>query len=360
MRELIVNLHIHTTYSDGFGTHAEILMAALKTGLDVIVVTDHNILLNNLEGYHQTDNHMVLMLIGEEVHDRTRRSQKNHLLVFGVDREMTVFASHSQQLIDQVSLINGLSFIAHPYDPSLPIFREPDISWVEWNIHNYTGIELWNGFSEFKNVIHNKLEAIFYAYFPQFIAHAPLSKTLGKWDELLANGKPVVAVGGSDAHALQRHMGPLHRIIFPYEFHFRCINTHLLTPNPLSGELSKDRSMVLNALRQGHAFIGYDLPVTTRGFRFAAQGKEKTAIMGDTIHLHEGVTFQIRLPVRTECRLIKNGQIIKTWQNREICTYFVNHPGVYRVECYISYLGKQRGWIFSNPIYVRSNTKILN
>ena len=28
-------------------------------------------------------------------------------------------------------------------------------------------------------------------------------------------------------------------------------------------------------------------------------------------------------------------------------------PGVYRVEAWKSYLGIKRGWVFSNPIYVR-------
>ena len=30
-----------------------------------------------------------------------------------------------------------------------------------------------------------------------------------------------------------------------------------------------------------------------------------------------------------------------------------NQPGVYRVECYIQYMGAKRAWIFSNPIYLR-------
>jgi len=33
-------------------------------------------------------------------------------------------------------------------------------------------------------------------------------------------------------------------------------------------------------------------------------------------------------------------------------TYIANRPGTYRVEAYISYQGKSRGWIFSNPIFV--------
>ncbi|MHB1120566.1 MAG: hypothetical protein ACYC11_10945, partial [Bellilinea sp.] len=38
----------------------------------------------------------------------------------------------------------------------------------------------------------------------------------------------------------------------------------------------------------------------------------------------------------------------------QIGAYITKEPGVYRVESYIRYLGKLRGWIFSNPIYLRS------
>jgi hypothetical protein len=114
-----------------------------------------------------------------------------------------------------------------------------------------------------------------------------------------------------------------------------------------------DRQLVLDALRQGHAFIGYDLPAPTRGFRFSAHGMEQTALMGDEIGSKNGVTFQIKLPLRCECNLLKDGKIVKTWRKSEAFTYTATEPGVYRVEVYIQYLGKRRGWIFSNPIYVR-------
>jgi hypothetical protein len=177
--------------------------------------------------------------------------------------------------------------------------------------------------------------------------------TLKKWDELLATGKKVVAIGGSDAHALPGSLGPIHKTIFPYEFLFQGVNTHLLTPEPLSGEIIPDQNLILEALRSGHAFIGYDLPARTDGFRFTASGEESTVQMGDEITLKNGITLQIRLPFRTECQLLKNGKIIKTWRKRENCTYITNEPGVYRVEVYINYMGGRRGWIFSNPIYVR-------
>jgi hypothetical protein len=353
MDEILVNLHMHTVYSDGTGRHEDLARAALDSGVDVIIVTDHNVLVQGIEGYRQDGLRRVLLLAGEEINDRLRKPIRNHLLVLGAGRELASLAQDPQRLIDQAQRADGLTFIAHPYDLPMPAFHEEGIQWEDWNVRGFTGLELWNGFSELKSVAKTYAEALFYAFFPHFIAHGPEPQTLKKWDELLNQGNKVVVIGGSDAHALRMHLGPLHRTIFPYRFHFRGINTHLLLPAPLTGELVVDRRSVLSALRGGNAFIGYDLPAPTHGFRFTAQGKDRTASMGEDITLYQSVTFQVRLPLRTECRLIKDGEIVKVWEDREICAYIAREPGVYRVECYIDYLGKQRAWIFSNPIYVR-------
>jgi hypothetical protein len=353
MPELVLNVHMHTTYSDGNATHSQIARSALKAGLDAIIVTDHNIFVNGLDGYHQENGRRVLLLVGEEVHDPLRQPQKNHTLVFGAGREVSTYGADPQQLINQVNQSDGLTFLAHPFENALPLFGETDITWVNWEVKGFTGLELWNGLSELKDVVHSYLGAIFYVFFPQYIARGPQPATLKKWDELNSQGKRFVAIGGADAHNLDARLGPLHRRLFPYEFHFRCINNHLLTPEPLTGNLLSDRKMIINALRQGHSYIGYDLPASTRGFSFTAKGRDTTASMGDEIELKNGVTLQIHLPLPVECRLIKDGTVIKSWNEREILTYLVNQPGVYRVECFVEYLGRRRAWIFSNPIYIR-------
>jgi hypothetical protein len=353
MEELILNLHMHTPYSDGTAYHAELGQIALLSGLDVILVTDHNVFVNGMDGYISNLDRKLLLMVGEEIHDRNRNPQKNHLLVFGADRELTQYAANPQQLIDQVNASGGICFLAHPTDPALPSFNEPDISWVDWSVRNFTGLELWNGFSELKVVAKSKLQVIFYALFPAWLAHRPPLSTVTKWDELTGKGKRVVAIGGSDAHALHMRLGPIRKVIYPYQFHFRAINTHLLTPVGLSGNLAEDRRMVLTSLKNGNCFIGYDLPAPTRGFRFTGHSKDRTLNMGDETTYTGGATFQIRLPDDCECNLLCDGEVLKSWHNQQICSYLASKPGVYRVECYIRFKGKHRAWIFSNPIYLR-------
>ena len=85
---------------------------------------------------------------------------------------------------------------------------------------------------------------ILYFYFANFtqVAHGPFPDTLKLWDKLLSKGKPVVAVGGSDAHKMKGSLGPINRDLFPYEQHFQAVNTHLLLAEPLQGSVEPDCS----------------------------------------------------------------------------------------------------------------------
>src|SRR4030043_2131694 len=166
MQEVILNLHMHTRYSDGDGSYEDIAAAGRNADLDALFVTDHNVWVNGAQGYYSNENKRVLLLVGEEIHDQARQPQKNHLLVLGAHRELATYAYDPQMLLDAVGRVGGLAFIAHPVDPAAPSVNEGDISWVDYSIHGFTGLELWNGFSEFKPRIKSKLHAIYYAYFP--------------------------------------------------------------------------------------------------------------------------------------------------------------------------------------------------
>jgi hypothetical protein len=353
VHEVSVNLHMHTTYSDGSGSHEDIARAALQTGLDAVIVTDHNVLVQGVEKYYTQGKRKTLLLTAEEIHDQARNPQKNHLLVFNANRELATFAENPQTLLDTVRHAGGISFLAHPDDEACPPIHETSISWEAWEAQGYTGLELWNGLSELKTRSKNMAQVLFYVFFPHFLAQAPHPQTLARWDDLLAKGKKIAVIGGSDAHALPVRAGFWELKIYPYPFHFRTINTHLLLPAPLSGEVETDKAAIYQAMAAGRGFIGYDLPAPTRGFRFTAQGRGGEASMGEEISIQGGVTLKVKLPQITPCRLLKDGKVLHTSHNRETCTHIITEPGVYRVEVFLRYLGKLRSWIYSNPIYVR-------
>ncbi len=352
MHEIVVNLHMHTRYSDGTGLHRDIARAAAEAGIEAVIVTDHNVLVRGVEGYYTFGQRRVLLLVGEEVHDRTRQPQKNHLLVFGVDQEMAPYAQQPQALIDAVRRAGGVCFIAHPVDPAAPAFHEPDISWVDWEVEGYTGLELWNAMSEFKSRLRSWPHALYYAYRFPAVAVGPFPEAVRRWDALLAAGKRVVAVAGSDAHALQARLGPLQRVLFPYAWHFRAVNTHLLLDAPLEGQVAADRQRIYRALAQGRAFLANDWWASARGFRFVAEGRTGRVSMGESLPLDGGVTLKFHLPRRAEVRLVRHGKVVHTWRHDDVGAYTVRQPGAYRLEVYLRTGFRRRVWILSNPIYL--------
>jgi hypothetical protein len=350
--EAIGNLHTHTHYSDGHGSHVDIARAAIEAGLDFVVVTDHNVWVQGMDGYRYQEGKRVLLLTGEEIHDQAREPQKNHLLVYEARAELAPYATDPQNLVHEAAEHGALTFIAHPSDPPAPRFGEDDLSWEAWDVQGLTGLELWNFMSEFKSRLSSLPSAIYHAYHPAAIATGPYPEVLERWDHMLSLGHKPVAIGGSDAHATPVSMGPLKRVIFPYPFLFRCINTHVILGETLSGETSRDRTLIFNALRKGSAFVGYDLPAPTAGFRFRAQGIEQEIGMGQEMPVKLGVTLQIRVPHPAQIRLRHSGVEIRRWHDVRTAVHTVREPGVFRVEAYLNYRGRLRAWIFSNPIYL--------
>jgi hypothetical protein len=349
---VVGNMHMHTPYSDGEKWHAEIAIDAIKAGLDFIIVTDHNIWVEGVEGYYEQEGGRVLLLVGEEVHDTRREPQANHFLVYGAEKEMYKHASNPQELINAVNEAGGLGFIAHPFDPAAPLIHEPDLAWHDWDIDGFTGLEIWNYMSNFKQHLTTKLSAARAVFNPEKFISGPIPAALEKWDELLAQGKRVTAVGNSDAHGTLYPVGPWKRVIFPYEFLFRAVNTHLLLKEPLNGDLAHDKALILQAIGKGNSWIGYDMAHPTKGFRFTGQSLNK-GIMGDEIKMDAGATLQVKAPANCYIRLVRHGKTVAEIENDAHLTHIPIETGAYRAECYITYEGKPRGWIFSNPIYLR-------
>jgi len=353
MEEIITNIHIHTLYSDGKKLHREIAEDAIRAGLEAIIITDHNIYAKGFDGYYSINGRKVLVIVGEEIHDKTRIPQKNHMLALGINDSHAKFAKSPQELVNSINKINGLSFIAHPYDPELLAFDEEDLSWVDWSVSGYTGLEFWNNLSEFKIRVSSIPQAVFYAFFPAFLAKEPPIQIRKIWDALLAEGKKVVAIGGSDAHTLIYNFGPFRKTVFPYNYHFRTINTHILIDNKLSCDAIKDSKIILEALKKGNAFIANDRIKRGQGFRFSLIANGKTFIMGDEVDFKDGLILTATLPDEAECILLRDGEPVLNIQKCRQISYSVITPGCYRLECYRKHLFERRGWLFSNPIYIR-------
>ncbi len=347
--EYIGNAHVHTTYSDGTALHEEVAQAAGEAGLNFVITTDHNVWVNGVEGYYGR----VLLLVGEELHNVRQRPQANHLLVYHAEEELAPVESSPQQVINRANERGGLCFLAHPFEYGGSIGRDLDaIPWHDWDVSGYAGLEIWNYMSEFKSLMRNKLAALIYGNAPDWGITGPFRATLQQWDQLLAQGIRLAAIGGADAHGQSYSMGSMERVVFPYSYLFRCVNTHILTDQPLNGTLEHDKELIYGALRAGHTWVGYDLLGSTTGFRFSARSGSNQALMGDVLKRTGATVFEVQTPQRASIRLLCNGATIASTSGQSL-RFTSAEPGAYRVEATRGHKLGQRGWIFSSAIMVR-------
>src|SRR5205814_1894881 len=152
----------------------------------------------------------------------------NHLLVYGADMELAQCADDPQSLIDAANSANGLTFLAHPNDQTIKFKDLCAIPWADWRVERYTGLEIWNYMSSFKNLLARRRDIPAAIFRPEELMMGPDAATLTLWDDLLTQGKRVVGIGNSDAHGTVFRIGPFSHTIFPYDFLFNCVNTHVL------------------------------------------------------------------------------------------------------------------------------------
>ncbi|MDG3007533.1 histidinol phosphatase [Paludisphaera mucosa] len=133
----------------------------------------------------------------------------------------------------------------------------------------------------------------------------------------------------------------------PYHRSFANVSTHLLAPEATESALRE-------ALRRGRAYVSHDWMCDPTGFRFdlIAEGKP-VASMGDEIPYKPAGRIEARSPVPCKLRLVEGGRIVAeaTGDRLEVG---IEAPGAYRVEGCLTLDGEDRGWVYTNPIYVRA------
>ncbi len=122
------DLHMHTTMSDGHGTAQQMLdYAAQYCDLDVIAITDHDVLDASLWAVSQQERYPFAIIPGMEV-----TSAEGHVVALWVTEPIptklslaeTVAAIHEQ---------DGIAILAHPLEPTVAprtfwrYFRHPEV-----------------------------------------------------------------------------------------------------------------------------------------------------------------------------------------------------------------------------------------
>lgn len=256
---------------------------------------------------------------------------------------------------------NGDRFLKLPGEVSLVAYPE---EFKNWEAPGVNGVEVYNVYSNTRRA--NPLVAFFDVLWSHRAYHDLLfalyferpDESLKLWDQALTRRR-LTATGGNDSHAniglsLRDSAGKTVAGIQldPYETSFRLVRLHVITneQQPLSQE------QLLNAIKAGHCFIGFDLFSDTSGFRFEAQTPNVTVMQGDEIPLQPDTRLRIQTPLASRVVLFKDGSVMLNESGVTTKEIPVTERGVYRVEVYLPPVEQvvgEKPWLISNPIYIR-------
>jgi hypothetical protein len=334
VHDLTCVIHLHSTHSYGTGTVEEIAAAGRANGLDVILLTDHDSLAasdRGEDGWHGS----VLVLVGHEVSPKDR----NHYLTFGVDRVVDHEGLSPAEVAAAVRDAGGFGFAAHPFSVGNPRLGRAAKAMPFDDLASADGVELWNFVGDSGEQFDGWRDALRFLADPMGRMPDLPQRNLDEWDRLGA-ARRVPAIGGLDAHQVgKRIAGHVPLRLMSYRRSFRMLTTHVLVPEPLSGDAAADRAMVFDALRNGRIYIARDWIAPARGFSFTAMGEETA----------ERPVLRVRTPRPAALRLLRDGAVVASADDAAEIDFAPEDPGVYRAEARIA----GRLWILSNPAYLR-------
>jgi hypothetical protein len=345
MHDLACVVHLHSTYSDGTGNVAQIARAGRRAGVDVVLLTDHDTLeakRRGEEGWYGD----VLLLVGTEVSPPRR----NHYLAFGIEREIDHDGLDAAGICRAVREAGGFGVAAHPFSRGSERFRgrAPGMPFEDLDCEALDGVELWSFVNDTGEAVGSVADMLRFVATPARVLDHPPERNLRIWDELCRT-RPVVGIGGLDAHQFGKRIGPFVPVrVMAYRRSFRFIRTHVLCEEAPSGELEHDRDQVYGALRTGRCYIAVDSVAAATGFRFEADGLP----MGAEAPAGTRRTLRAKTPAPARLRLLRDGAEVARAEGSALA-HEADEPGVYRVEAYRRSKGRERTWILSNPIYLR-------
>ncbi len=244
-------VHVHTRVShDSRGTIGEIIDAAHGAGVDFVAFSEHPRAATLPAASGEVEG--VILIPGWEM----SLPGGGSLLALGI-ADRAGLPREPRALVDAIHARGGAAFVAHLEraalaDPSAYEAARPD------------GIEI-------ANLHANAEEVRIRLALGQLFLPAPLAlgvlvrapdANLERWSKL-ASARAIV--GGVDAHAKFRALGPLGGTVDRYRDVFRLLTTHVLV---------RERSApaILEALRAGRSYVAFEGIEPVERFDFAREG----------------------------------------------------------------------------------------
>ncbi len=343
-------IHVHTAIG-GHSTSGfdELVDGATKNNLDFVVMTEHTAALYDTSALTlQGDVGGVLFINGQEVETATDR----FLLLTGGAEAGRANKISTTDFLQSVHAQNKLAFITYPEKHKT---WDADFDGIEvFSLH--TNAKKMNPFFVLFDAIwsyYSYSELVLVKYFER------PDENLRRFDEATAQRKSTL-FAGTDAHSnIGFHLFGddagnkiINLKIDRFETIFRAMRNHVLLENdkPLTQE------NLLQALKDGHCFVGLDALSDTNGFSFTAENGIESRIMGDEIVLTGNLNLKASAPQTARFIIFKNGEKIQEETGAAQINFPTKEKGTYRVEVYLDSLGEpfdKMPWIISNPIYVR-------
>lgn len=272
--------HVHTTRSDGRGTLDEAVHAAKQAGLQFLVVTDHNVLAPDEQGYRDG----VLVVEGTEI-----STTFGHVVALGVPRALTD-AERAGDPLGTVRALGGVAVVAHPFHPRRPFSG--------WDRGPWRGFEVISNDTAWHTVIHEHevgKVALAALSLPWDSARSVLAlcdspdDELQRFDEELRKaaarpGAPTpakVLLCSADAHGYPS-----------YRAAFEAFSMHL--PIVLSGDGARDARAVVDALAGGTGACVFDGTAPGRLLRLGRGRKPGTLEAGPAGLLRGATSVLVR------------------------------------------------------------------
>jgi PHP domain-containing protein len=121
---VLADPHCHTVASDGMVTPAELVDAAVKAGLDLIAITDHDTMAAAREVQERGEAVALAVVMGQET--TTAWPAQTHILGWFLEKPI----NRSMSVADTVAAIHdqgGLVIIPHPFMPTYFASIQPDM-----------------------------------------------------------------------------------------------------------------------------------------------------------------------------------------------------------------------------------------
>lgn len=310
MNEILCSLHNYTKFSGYSYSFYDMAQSAIDCGIDAVITTDRNIYPSGHDQYYFRDGKRLLVICGEELFDPVSEEAPRYLSI-GINREQ--FNRRTGNPQDEIRIL--MQNIPNESD-NFP----------------YRHIELINA----ENLLNQGIGA-----WPKEIR-----KSIQNFDDLLLSDQNFLGFTGTCSEN--------HTEKYNYKELFSTVCNHILSEEELNGDFVHDKLLILKCLKAGNLYMALDGLADANGFRFSAEGNNQDSITwpGDIIYLRNSITMKINIPEACTCRLIRNGKIIREWQQCKQVPYTIYEPGFYRVECALTIRRNLYDWIFSNPIFV--------